>query len=91
MREIRQSGSEGGAAMSRPYPYRVEITVTLLCEPVLRSYIMAIFESIVTLLKEGESFVLATILSRCGSAPRDVGSRMIIRSDGTIIISAFDH
>jgi xanthine dehydrogenase accessory factor len=46
---------------------------------------MAIFESIVKLLKEGESFVLATILSRYGSAPRDVGSRMIIRSDGTII------
>jgi xanthine dehydrogenase accessory factor len=46
---------------------------------------MAIFESIVKLLKEGESFVLATIVSRCGSAPRDVGSRMIIRSDGTII------
>ncbi len=22
MREIRQSGSEGGAAMNRPYPYR---------------------------------------------------------------------
>ena len=22
MREIRQSGSEGGAVMSRPYPYR---------------------------------------------------------------------
>jgi len=46
---------------------------------------MAIFESIVKLMKEGESFVLATIVSRCGSAPRDVGSRMIIRSDGTII------
>jgi len=24
MREIRQSGSEGGAAMSRSYPYRVD-------------------------------------------------------------------
>ncbi len=46
---------------------------------------MTVFESIVKLLKEGESFVLATILNRCGSAPRDVGSRMIIRSDGTII------
>jgi xanthine dehydrogenase accessory factor len=46
---------------------------------------MNILESIGKLLKEGESFVLATILSRCGSAPRDVGSRMIIRSDGTII------
>ena len=28
MREIRQSGSEGGAVMSRPYPYRVEIVAT---------------------------------------------------------------
>ncbi|HTY23356.1 MAG TPA: XdhC family protein [Desulfomonilaceae bacterium] len=46
---------------------------------------MVIFENIVKLLREGESFVLATILRRCGSAPRDVGSRMIIRSDGTII------
>jgi xanthine dehydrogenase accessory factor len=46
---------------------------------------MTIFESVVKLLHWGESFVLATILSRCGSAPRDVGSRMIIRSDGTII------
>jgi hypothetical protein len=26
MREIRQSGSEGGAVMSRPYPYRLERT-----------------------------------------------------------------
>ena len=46
---------------------------------------MAIFESIVALLREKESFVLATILSRCGSAPRDAGSRMLIRSDGSII------
>ena len=45
---------------------------------------MIILESIGKLLKEGESFVLATILSRCGSAPRDVGSRMIIRSDGKL-------
>jgi xanthine/CO dehydrogenase XdhC/CoxF family maturation factor len=34
---------------------------------------MAIFESIVALLRKNESFVLATILSRCGSAPRNVG------------------
>lgn len=46
---------------------------------------MAIFESIVALLRRKESIVLATILSRCGSAPRDAGSRMVIRSDGTII------
>ncbi|MGA2402986.1 MAG: XdhC family protein, partial [Syntrophobacteraceae bacterium] len=46
---------------------------------------MSIFKSIVGLLRANESFVLATILSRCGSAPRDVSSRMIIRSDGSII------
>ena len=46
---------------------------------------MAIFQSIVALLREKESFVLATILSCCGSAPRDAGSRMLIRSDGSII------
>ncbi len=46
---------------------------------------MTIFESIVELLREEESLVLATILSRCGSAPRDVGSRMVIRGDGSII------
>jgi len=46
---------------------------------------MAVFETIVKLLHGGESFVLATILSRYGSAPRDAGSRMIIRSDGTIL------
>ena len=46
---------------------------------------MTVFKSIVELLKAKESFVLATILSRCGSTPRDVGSRMIIRADGTII------
>jgi hypothetical protein len=27
MREIRQSGSEGGAAMNRPYPYRQELAL----------------------------------------------------------------
>ena len=46
---------------------------------------MAVFKSIVELLKAKEIFVLATILKRCGSAPRDVGSRMIIRADGSII------
>ncbi|MGC9967823.1 MAG: XdhC family aldehyde oxidoreductase maturation factor [Syntrophobacteraceae bacterium] len=46
---------------------------------------MTIFKNVVDLLKAKESFVLATILRRCGSAPRDVGSRMIIRADGSII------
>ena len=46
---------------------------------------MTIFENMVERLRAKESFVLATILSRCGSAPRDVGSRMLVRSDGSII------
>lgn len=46
---------------------------------------MDVFKRMVELLKAKESFVLATILRRCGSAPRDVGSRMIIRTDGSII------
>lgn len=46
---------------------------------------MTVFKSVVELLRAKESFVLATILKRCGSAPRDVGSRMIIRTDGSII------
>ena len=49
------------------------------------SCIMTIFEHMVERLKAKESFVLATILCRCGSAPRDVGSRMLVRSDGSII------
>lgn len=46
---------------------------------------MNIFKDMVKLLREKESFVVATILHRCGSAPRDVGSRMIVRADGSII------
>ena len=46
---------------------------------------MPIFDSVLQLLRAGESFVLVTVLRRCGSAPRDAGSRMIVRSDGTII------
>jgi xanthine dehydrogenase accessory factor len=46
---------------------------------------MSIFNSMENLLVAGESFVLATILSRSGSAPRAVGTRMVVRSDATII------
>ncbi len=46
---------------------------------------MDIYKNMVALLRARESFVLATILGRSGSAPRDVGSRMIIRTDGSII------
>lgn len=37
------------------------------------------------LLDQGETFALATILARSGSAPRVAGTRMIVRSDGSII------
>ncbi len=33
MREIRQSGSEGGAVMSRPYPYRLESSASFHVNP----------------------------------------------------------
>lgn len=43
------------------------------------------FERIEELLAGGESFVLAVIVSRSGSAPRAAGTRMIVRGDGSII------
>lgn len=46
---------------------------------------MHIFTNIAELLTQRESIVLTTILSRNGSAPRAVGARMIVRSDGSII------
>ncbi len=46
---------------------------------------MGIFHRIAELLDGGESLVLATIVSRSGSAPRAVGSRMAVRQDGAII------
>jgi xanthine dehydrogenase accessory factor len=46
---------------------------------------MGIFDRIEELLAAGESFVLAVIVSRSGSAPRAVGTRMIIRRDGSIM------
>ena len=45
---------------------------------------MQIFNHLVKLLTRKESIVLTTILSRSGSAPRAVGTRMIMRSDGSI-------
>jgi xanthine dehydrogenase accessory factor len=46
---------------------------------------MSVFKGIAKLLSEGESIVLATILSRSGSAPRSAGSRMVVRSNGSIL------
>lgn len=45
---------------------------------------MAIFETILELLRRKENFVLATILGQCGSTPREAGSRMLVLSDGSI-------
>jgi len=45
---------------------------------------MKVFDDIVDLLESGESFVLATVLTRMGSAPRSAGARMIVRSDKSI-------
>jgi xanthine dehydrogenase accessory factor len=46
---------------------------------------MDIFSCIPQLLGQGEDSVLAVIVSRSGSAPRAVGTRMIVRSDGSIM------
>lgn len=46
---------------------------------------MSIFNRIEELLSGGESFALAVIIGRAGSAPRDVGSRMAVRRDVSII------
>jgi xanthine dehydrogenase accessory factor len=46
---------------------------------------MNLFKSMAQLLASGESLVLATIVSRSGSAPRVVGTRMIIRQNASIV------
>lgn len=42
-------------------------------------------ESVVRLLQQGESFAVATILDKSGSAPRSEGAKMVVRADGSII------
>ncbi len=37
------------------------------------------------LLRRGESFVVATVFDKTGSAPRSDGSKMVVRSNGSII------
>lgn len=44
-----------------------------------------LFKEMLDLLSTGESFVSATILSRSGSAPRSAGTRMVVRSDASIL------
>ena len=44
-----------------------------------------LLQSICHLLEEGEDLVLATIIDHSGSTPRSVGTKMVVRPDGTII------
>ena len=44
--------------------------------------IIQVMEELVT---RGESFVLATVISRNGSAPRSAGAKMVARIDGSIV------
>ncbi len=56
-----------------------------IIEPAGKGLSMDTFNRIAQLLDEGESSVLAVIVSRSSSAPRSVGTRMVIRGDGTIL------
>lgn len=44
-----------------------------------------VYEEIVRLRKSGERFALATVISAEGSTPRDAGTKMLIRGDGSIV------
>jgi len=44
-----------------------------------------LFREMADLLHNGESFVTATIFDKTGSAPRSEGSKMVVRSNGSII------
>jgi len=44
-----------------------------------------IFQEIVRIRSEGQRAALATVISAKGSTPRETGSKMLIRTDGTIL------
>ncbi|AGY76975.1 XdhC family aldehyde oxidoreductase maturation factor [Clostridium autoethanogenum] len=44
-----------------------------------------IYKEVVKLLQKEESFVIATIFDKTGSAPRTAGAKMVVRNDGSII------
>ena len=46
---------------------------------------MELFKQLHELLETGESFALALIVNRSGSAPRAVGTRMAVLPDATIV------
>ncbi|MGC9194212.1 MAG: XdhC family aldehyde oxidoreductase maturation factor [Syntrophobacteraceae bacterium] len=43
------------------------------------------FRTMFELLRQGESFAVATIFDKSGSAPRTEGAKMVVRADGSII------
>ncbi|MEA5114607.1 MAG: XdhC/CoxI family protein [Geobacteraceae bacterium] len=43
-----------------------------------------IYETMFELLQQGESFAVATIFDKSGSAPRTEGAKMVVRQDGSI-------
>jgi xanthine dehydrogenase accessory factor len=44
-----------------------------------------LYKAMLELLQQGESFALATIFDKSGSAPRTEGAKMVVRADGSII------
>src|SRR5208337_3199532 len=44
-----------------------------------------LYRQMADLLRSGESFVVATVFDKTGSAPRSDGSKMVVRSNGSII------
>ena len=44
-----------------------------------------IIQAMEEMAAKGESFVLATVISRNGSAPRSAGAKMLVRKDGSIV------
>ena len=44
-----------------------------------------VWQEMVNLLTSGESFVVATVFDKSGSAPRPSGAKMIIKGDGSIV------
>jgi len=44
-----------------------------------------IYEALIDELKKGRAIVLATIVKKIGSAPRDTGARLLIKEDGSFI------
>jgi len=44
-----------------------------------------LYEEMVRLARQGEPFVLATVIAHGGSSPRKAGTKMLVRSDGTAL------